>query len=128
MTFGQWMGVAVTAAALCMIVRGQQPQMAGVLAVAAGITLVMSMLANLSDVQGMLLRLSALGGLQEGYLGALMKVLGVSYTAEMASRICEDLGEGGLARYVALAGKLSVFALVAPMLMTLLEMILQLSP
>lgn len=128
MTFVQWMGIAVAAAVLCMVVRAHQPQMAGMLAMAAGLMLVLAALGNLSDVQGMLERLSALGGLQEGYLGVLMKVLGVSCTAEMASRICEDLGENGLSRYVALAGRLSVFTLAAPMLMTMLEMILELVP
>jgi len=128
MTFAQWMGMAVVSAVLCMVVRAHQPQMAGMLAMAAGLMLALSAMKNLSGVQDMLLRLSALGGLQEGYLGALMKVLGVSYTAEMASRVCEDLGESGLARYVALASRLGVFTLVAPMLMTMLEMILELAP
>ena len=128
MTFAQWMGMAVAAALLCMVVRVHQPQMAGLIAMTAGLMLTLSALASLTDLQGMLLRLSTLGGLQEGALGALMKVLGVSWTAEMASRICEDLGENGLSRYVALAGRLSVFALVAPMLISMLEMILELAP
>ena len=125
MTFAQWMGMAVAAAVLCMVVKAHQPQMAGLIAMTAGLMLTLSALASLTDLQGMLLRLSTLGGLQEG---ALMKVLGVSWTAEMASRICEDLGENGLSRYVALAGRLSVFALVAPMLISMLEMILELAP
>ena len=41
---------------------------------------------------------------------------------------CTDLGEGGLARKVELAGKLSVFSLTAPLLVNLLEMILELAP
>lgn len=128
MTFGQWMGLAVTAAALCMIVRAQQPQLGGVLAMTAGAALTLWALSGLEGMQDLLLRLCALGGLQEGYLSALLKVLGVSFAAEMASRLCEDLGENALARYVALAGRLSVFSLVAPMLLTLLEMILELVP
>lgn len=128
MTFAQWMGMAVAAAALCMTVRAYQPQLAGLLAMTAGLMLALGALGNLADVQGMLLRLSALGGLQEESLSALMKVLGVSCTAEAAAHLCEDLGENGLARYVTLAGRLSVFALIAPMLLTLLEMILELVP
>lgn len=128
MAFAQWMGLAVAAAILCMVVRMQQPQMAGLCAMAAGLMLVASALENLSGLKSVFAQLTALGGLQEGYLGTLMKVLGVSYTAELAAQACADLGEGGLARKVELVGKLSVFTLTAPLLMSLLEMILELAP
>ena len=120
------MGLAAASAVLCMVVRQHQPQMAAVCAVAAGLMLTLSALQNLTDLGGLFAHLTSLGGLKEGYLGTLLKVLGVSYTAEMAAHFCEDLGEKGLARKVELAGKLSIFTLTAPMLMTLLEMILEL--
>ena len=128
MAFWQWIGLAVASAVLCMVVRAQQPQMAGLCAAAAGLILVISALEGLMDMQGVFARLTALGGLKEGYLETLLKVLGVSYASEMASQLCDDLGEGGLSRKVELAGKLSVFSLTAPLLMTLLEMILELAP
>lgn len=128
MTFVQWMGMAAASAVLCMIVRMHQPQLASVCAVAAGAMLVLSALHSLGDISSLFSRLTALGGLKEGYLGTLLKVLGVSWIAEMAAHFCEDLGEKGLARKVELAGKLSVFTLTAPLLVTLLEMILELAP
>ena len=128
MSFLQWMGLAAACAVLCMVVRTQQPQMAGLCAAAAGLMLVLGALENLKDIQSLFVRLTQLGGLEEGYLSTLLKVLGVSYAAEMAAQFCQDLGEGALARKVELAGKLSVFALTAPLLMTLLEMILELAP
>lgn len=128
MAFWQWMGLAVAAAALCMVVRVQQPQMAALCATAAGLMLLLAALESLEDVQGVFSRLTTLGGLQEGYLGTLVKVLGVSYIAELAAQICQDLGENGLSAKVALVGKLCVFSLTAPMLLSLLEMILELVP
>ena len=128
MSFLQWMGLAAASAVLCMLVRTQQPQMAGLCAAVAGLMLVLGSLENLKDIQSLFSRLTQLGGLQEGYLATLLKVLGVSYAAEMAAQFCQDLGEGALARKVELAGKLSVFTLTAPLLMTLLEMILELAP
>lgn len=128
MTFWQWMGLAVAAAALCMVVRAWQPQMAGLCAAAAGLMLLLSALESANDVQAVFARLAALGGLGEGYLGTLMKVLGVSYVAELAAQACKDLGEEGLSRKVELVGQLSVFTLTAPMLFAMLEMILELVP
>ena len=97
MAFLQWMGLAVTAAVLCLLVRQQQPQLGGLCAAAAGAMLLLAALEQLSDVREVFARLTAMAGLEEGYLGTLVKVLGVSYVAELAAQTCQDLGEGGLA-------------------------------
>ena len=124
----QWFALAVTSAVLCMVVRAQQPQMASLCAAAAGLMLVGLAMGQLGDVQALFERLTAMAGLQQGYLQTLLKALGISYAAEMASQLCVDLGEGGLAVKVALAGKLCVFTLTAPLILTVLEMILELVP
>lgn len=128
MGFWQWMGLGVAAAALCMVVRAQQPQLAGLCAVAAGCVMLLSALGSIESLKAQLERLMGLAGLQEGYMTTLLKALGMSYVAELTAQACADLGENGLAAKVALAGKLSVFALTAPLLMSLLEMILELAP
>lgn len=128
MAFWQWMGLAVAAAALCMTVRVWQPQMAGLISAAAGLILLLGALESIQDVQAAFTRLERLGGLQEGYLEILLKVLGVSYVAELAGQVCTDLGERGLSLKVELAGKLCVFSMTAPMLLKLLELILELTP
>ena len=97
-------------------------------AAAAGMMLIGLALTEIGDVQSLFARLTALAGLKEGYLQTLLKALGVSYAAELASQVCSDLGEGGLAVKVGLMGKLCVFTLTAPLLMTILEMILELTP
>ena len=128
MAVWQWFGLAVAAAAVCMVLRAQQPQMAAVCAAAAGLMLVGLALNEIANIQTFFARLTALGGLQEGYLQTLLKTLGVSYAAELSAQTCAELGEKGLAVKVGLMGKLCVFALTAPLLMTVLEMILELAP
>ena len=128
MAFWQWMGLAVTAAVLCLLVRQQQPQLGGLCAAAAGVMLLLAALEQLADVREVFARLTGMAGIEEGYLNTLVKVLGVSYVAELAAQTCQDLGEGGLALKVGLVGKLCGFTLTAPMLLSLLEMILELTP
>lgn len=118
----------MAAAVLCTVVRAQQPQMAGLCALAAGTILLLAALESLTTVQTVFARLTTLGGLREGYFSTLLKVLGISYATELAAQTCADLGEGGLAMRVSLVGKLCVFALTAPMLLSLIEMILELVP
>ncbi len=113
---------------LCMVVRQQQPEMASLCALAAGVMLLVSALESARGLQDIFARLASLSGLHQGYLSMLLKVLGIAYTAELASQTCADLGENGLAMKVALAGKLAIFLMAAPMLLSLLEMILELVP
>lgn len=128
MAFWQWLGLAVAAAVMCMVVRRWQPDLAGVLAAVAGGILLLGALESMDGLQSLMDRLSALGGLHQGYLSSLMKVLGMSYATELAAQTCEDLGEKGLALKVGLAGKLCMFAVIAPMLLELLETIVGLVP
>ena len=121
-------GLAVAAAVLCVTVRRQQPELAALCAAAAGAMLLLAALESISTVRETFARVATVSGLQQGYLTVLLKVLGVSYLAELAAQTCEDLGESGLATKVGLCGKLALFALTAPMLASLLEMILELAP
>ena len=97
MAYWQWMGLAVAAAILSMTVRTYQPQLSALVALAAGVILFLSALDGMSAIQSTFSLLAALAGLEEGYLGVLLKVLGISFLSDMASQICQDLGEKGLA-------------------------------
>ena len=128
MAVWQLFGLAIASAVLCMVVRVQQPQMASVCAVASGLMIISLAMNELVNLQGLFARLTAMAGLQEGYLQTLLKALGVSYAAELSTQICEDLGEKGLAAKVGLMGKLCLLTLTAPLMMTILEMMLELVP
>lgn len=61
MAFWQWMGLAVAAAVLCMVVRAQQPQMADLCALAAGVMLLLAVLEGFGNVQAVFARLTGAG-------------------------------------------------------------------
>jgi len=53
----------------------------------------------------------------------LMKVLAVAYLADFTAQICKDSGENAIAGKVELAGKIVIFYLAVPILLTILELI-----
>lgn len=111
-----------------MVVRSRQPEMARVCAVAAGCLLLLAAVQYVETLRQYLERIVDMAGLKESYLTTLMKTLGIGYVTEIAQQTCEDLGEKGLGDKVAIGGKLTIFALAAPLLAELLETILQLAP
>lgn len=60
-------------------------------------------------------------GQYSGFLGILMKVIGITYVCELSSGICKDAGYHTLAQQVELCGRISIFLLGMPILMLLLK-------
>ncbi len=58
-----------------------------------------------------------------GYIGTLIKMLGITYIAEFSAGICRDAGYQTIAVQIEIFGKLAVLVLSLPVLMTLLETI-----
>ncbi len=52
----------------------------------------------------------------------LVKALGLSFVTELASGICRDSGESGLATWVEMAGKMGLLLLALPMIREVLLM------
>ena len=55
------------------------------------------------------------------YAKLLVKIIGITYLAEISSNLCKDAGAGALASQVELFGKLSILLLCVPGLSSLLE-------
>ena len=62
-------------------------------------------------------------GLDQAYVGTLIKMLGITYVAEFSSGICKDAGYQTIAGQIEIFGKLAVMLLSLPILMTLLNTI-----
>ena len=119
-------GFALTAATLCLLVRSAQPELASLVAVAAGAMVLLFALDSLADATGTLRRIAS--GVEAGYLAALLKVMGLAYLSELSAQACKDLGEEGLAVKVGFCGKVMILSVAAPILAKLLDMILELVP
>ena len=57
----------------------------------------------------------------EIYVRTLLKIVGVSYIAEVASHVCRDAGYGAVGSQIEIFGKLTVLAVSMPILTALLE-------
>jgi len=55
------------------------------------------------------------------YISTLLKMLGITYVSEWSSSICKDAGYQTIAGQIEIFGKLAVFMLSMPVLLTLLD-------
>ncbi|QOX62737.1 stage III sporulation protein AD [Anoxybacterium hadale] len=58
----------------------------------------------------------------------ILKVLAVAYIADFTAQICKDSGEAAIAGKVELAGKVLIFYLAIPVIMSVMELINKMLP
>ncbi len=119
---------AVCAAVMALVMRRLRPESATVLVIAAGALTGIAILPQLGQIVGGISALASAGGVQDGYMAQLLKVGGVSLLMDFAAQTCRDAGEDGLAMKTELAGRVMLITLSLPVMRTLLEQILSISP
>ncbi len=121
-------GLGVAAALLAMVIRGSRPEMASILAMAAGVLLFYLAVSRLQAVVAVMNQLVQKAGLAQDYLKVLLKVVGIAYVSEFAAQTCRDAGEDSLAAKVEMGGKVLVLAMASPVIVALVDLVLEVVP
>ena len=114
-TFLKICGVALVSTMLITTVKKLGSEMSTLLKLASGLLAATVCVASLSPVIEFIREVSAFGGGRLGeYTLFLLKVLGVAMTVHICATICRDSGEGSLATYIEIGGKVEVIVLALP--------------
>ena len=119
---------ACAAAFLAGMVRREKPEIASLIAIAAGIAILDGVWGQLSKSMDILARFAETPGVEIGLIRVMLKALGISYAAEFAAQTCADAGEEGIAQKVTAAGRILIFMLALPTLVEMAEKLLSLLP
>lgn len=113
---------------LSSIVKGYKPELAIYIVIATVLILFGYIMRRLPVVFDLFD--SVYGQIKYGkaFFPIVIKVLAVGYIADFASQLCKDAGEGAIAGKVELAGKVVIFYLAAPIMLSLLEIVTKLLP
>ena len=91
----------------------------------AGISVLLYSLTKLNEILVFIKSISEKAGIDTLYIGIILKILAIAYLTSFASEICKDAGAGSLASKVELSGKIFILVLAIPILMAVLDSILQ---
>ena len=64
----------------------------------------------------------------KSFFPIILKVLAVAYIADFTAQICKDSGETAIASKVELAGKVMIFYLAIPVMVSVMELINKMLP
>ena len=117
---------AVLAALCAVVVKSSARQLALVLSIAAAALVLTLALGAAEDVVAMAEELRAMAGLSPAVVAPVLKTVGIAILTHIASQVCRDAGEGGIAAAAETAGTALALCAALPLLRAVLETVGQL--
>ena len=107
--------VGVTAVVLSAVLRKNTPELALLLALAAGLWMLTLAADGLGAAVELMKELVRQAGLSEALLEPVMKTVALSILTKLTVELCRSAGEGGVAAFVETAGMVLALAAALPL-------------
>jgi len=128
MEITQIVGLALITTIFLLVLRQEKPVMAILLSLVFGIIIFLSMMGKLASIIDVMGELTRRAGINNFFLATILKIMGIAYLGEFAAVICQDAGEQAVAKKVEFAAKIIIAVLALPILVAILESLLELMP
>ena len=116
---------AFTALFVFLLLKDNKSEMGFLVILAAGIGIFLYMIGQLAEVIEFIKDIANKANIDTVYIGIVLKILAIAYTTSFCSEICKDSGAGSIGSKVEFAGKIMILGLAVPILMAVLNSILQ---
>lgn len=115
MTIFSIVGIALTAAALAVLLKQYQQDFSMLVGLAAGTLILLSVVLKIQPVVAEINSLLSKSGVNPQYVQILLKSLGICFVTQLATDSCRDAGETAIASKVELAGKVCILLMALPL-------------
>lgn len=116
-------GIAVSGMIMVSLVRAFKPEFAIYIVIATVIVILILCVTQLTAVFQFLKSVYDEMSYGKEYFPIIIKVLVVAYIADFTAQLCNDAGEKSIGSKVELAGKIIIFYLSLPILVSILELV-----
>ena len=118
--------VAIVVAIMAIVVKKLGSEFGVTVSITGGVLIFLMLLPHLIEVIGVFGLLSEQVNTSFNHIGLILRILGVAYIAEFGAQVCKDAGEGAIASKIELAGKVLIMVIGAPVVVSFLNVIVQL--
>jgi len=112
---------------LALQFKNEKPEYSFYIVIAIGLVVFTMVITRLGDILGNFSALTAHIDNGNMYFSVLFKVIGITYICEFSQAICRDAGYASLAGQIEVFGKITVLIMGMPILLTIIENIIQIS-
>ena len=118
--------IALLGVVASMLLKKTESNIGFTVAVVTGIIIVMCFYNEINNIISVFKTFTNGYGVSETHIKLLIKVLGISYITQLGASIAEECGEKFIAKKVELGGKILIVSLSVPVLINLLDKIIEL--
>lgn len=116
-------GIAVSGMLMVSIVRIMRPELAIYAVIATVIIILLFSVNHLTSVFSFLKSVYDQMNYGKEYFPIIIKVLAVAYVTDFTAQLCNDAGETSIGSKVELAGKIIIFYISLPVLISIIELV-----
>lgn len=128
MEIPQVVGLALLTTILLLILRQEKPVMAVILSIVFSIVIFIFMMGKMASIIEVMQELTHRAQINYFFMATILKILGVAYLGEFAAAICQDAGEQAVAKKVEFAAKIIIAVLALPIMIAILESLMDIMP
>ncbi|MCT4621552.1 MAG: stage III sporulation protein AD [Marinisporobacter sp.] len=121
-------GIGIIATILTIVLKNQRPEISLQISIVTGVIIFILVVTKLASVLETLNILARKVDMDLVYITTILKIVGIAYVSEFGAQVCRDAGEGAIASKIEFAGKILIMVLAVPILIALLNLIVQLMP
>lgn len=114
-----------TALFIYLLLKDKKSDVGMFIILATGIGIFLYMIGQLGEVIEFIRDIANKANIDTVYIGIVLKILAIAYITSFCSEICKDSGAGSIGSKVEFAGKIMILTLAIPILMAVLNSILQ---
>ncbi len=120
----QIVSIGIIGTVLSLTLKKQSPEFSLLIGIITGILIFLFLFDPICDVIDLLRQMADTAGISMTYMGIVLKVIGIAYIAEFGVQLCLDAGAGSIASKIELGGKVLIMLVSAPVLLALLDMVM----
>ncbi|MBO5394389.1 MAG: hypothetical protein J6A28_00595 [Clostridia bacterium] len=111
-----------------MIIKPIRADFSIFIAIAGGLIIIFMIVNYLTVIFATFKHLINITGVSSGIYSLLIKIIGVGYLIEFTAGICNESGNSSLGDKVLLGGKIVILTLALPIVLSILDIIMELLP
>ncbi len=120
--------IGIVTALLAVVLKQHKSALAMLVSLGGGCLILFYALPYMRDILAFAGEFARKTGLNTAYVGAMVRVIAVTFITECAAALCRDAGESALAAKLEIAGKLIILGLSMPIVTSLFDTVISILP
>jgi len=121
-------GIGIVATVIILLLKENKPEFAILVSIVTSIAIFYIIIDKLILVVDVITDIAKKANVDFVYYTTILKIIGIAYIVEFGSQISRDAGEESIASKIELGGKVTIMVLAIPILIALMNLILNIIP